>query len=106
MAKGRLSFLSITDKKSTLTAVVLVGNAFAWYYAIINLLGAFLANENTIFGSSEEILSIWIVHFLGIIFSALLGTGIRNKIGGRRNFLVLWMGLGVVASFALMLPWS
>ena len=104
MAKGRLSFLSITDKKSTLTAVVLVGNVFAWYYAIINLLGAFLANENTIFGSSEEILSIWIVHFLGIIFSALLGTGIRNKIGGRRNFLVLWMGLGVVASFALMLP--
>ncbi len=96
MAKEKFAFLPATDKKTTIGIVFLVSNAFAWYYVVINLLSDIL-KDNPLASW------VWLVHFCGIIFSALLGTYLAKKVGGRSRFLTLWMILGIISSLAVML---
>ena len=96
MAKEKFAFLPTTGKKTTLGIIFLVSNAFAWYYVVINFLSDIL--------KYNPLASwVWLVHFCGIIFSALLGTYLTEKVGGRSRFLTLWMILGIISSFAVML---
>jgi MFS family permease len=96
MAKEKFAFLPTTGKKTTLGIIFLVSNAFAWYYVVINFLSDIL-KDNPLASW------VWLVHFCGIIFSALLGTYLTKKVGGRSRFLTLWMILGIISSFAVML---
>ena len=83
-----------TDR-DTITNVVLVSNAFVWYY----LAARVLINIGIISALNQfTTLLMWALHFSGIIFSALVGASLVNRLGDRKRFLLFWMLLGVVSS--------
>jgi MFS family permease len=75
--------------RSTLVSIILVVNAFVWYYTVLVQLQAVITD-----------VLILAVHFAGLIFSALLGASLAKKIE-RAKLLVFWMSLGVASSLAL-----
>jgi MFS family permease len=90
--------ISELGTKKTLTSLIIVVNAFIWYYAILH----FLEEATKSFpGLSVSSITIWGFHFSGLILSALVGALTAKKIE-RNKFLIVWMTLGVISSFALM----
>jgi len=93
-ASGILKLFNAT----TLTNVVLVANAFIWYYSV--LIGLQNTLAKTSLYNPTSVFLIWGAHFSGLILSALLGSIISKKIE-RSKFLTLWMILGVFSSLLL-----
>lgn len=86
-------FQSIT--RSTLANIVLVVNAFVWYYFALD----FLRNTIKVISPDYSMtLLIWIMHFGGLIISALIGALIINRAKDRKRVLIAWMIFGVLAS--------
>ena len=84
--------------RPALADIVLVGNSFVWYYVVLVL---FLEKVVPIdLGLSQSII-IWGLHFGGLIFSAFLGALFRKKF--QKQFITLWMVLGVIASLGVIL---
>jgi MFS family permease len=75
--------------KSTLVSIILVVNAFVWYYTVLVQLQAVITD-----------VLIWGVHFTGLILSALIGASLAKKIE-RSKLLVFWMSLGITSSLVL-----
>ncbi|MCW4025691.1 MAG: hypothetical protein NWF01_11780 [Candidatus Bathyarchaeota archaeon] len=81
-------------------SVVLITNAFVWYYCISEFLKDIM---NTLTIDQYTSILIWSAHFGGIIGSAIIGALIIKKIKSRTNFLILWMVLGTISSVTSML---
>ena len=88
-------FQSIT--RSTVANIVLLVNAFVWYYFALD----FLRNAISIISIDyATTLLIWTLHFGGLIISALVGAFIINRVKDRKSIIVVWMVFGVIASLA------
>jgi MFS family permease len=91
---GILKLLNAT----TLTNVILVANAFIWYYSVLIAIQNTL--EKTAFQVPMASILIWGAHIFGLILSALMGALIAKRIE-RTRFLTLWMVLGVLSSLTM-----
>jgi MFS family permease len=88
------------NSKFAFASIVLMTNAFVWYFFVINIL------EGVISKMQIDLITtalIWSAHFGGIGFSAIIGAKFFGKTKNRFQYLVLWMVLGVIASFASLL---
>jgi hypothetical protein len=71
-------------------SIVLITNAFVWYYLAISLLKDIIPQATSTV--------IWTAHFGGIGFSAIAGALLLKKIKNRTNFLILWLIMGTISS--------
>jgi len=89
MLRRHLSGLSDLGSSKNVVSIILVGNAFSWYYAVLSALE--LTNPSIL---------VWVVHFSALILSALVGASLGRQLE-RSKFLILWMVVGVVSSTLL-----
>jgi MFS family permease len=89
MPKRFLSDLFGLGMKKNLVSIILICNAFVWYFSVLSSL------EST--GPSTLALS---VHFSALILSALAGVYLARQME-RSRFLILWMTLGIMTSLML-----
>ncbi|MEM3051470.1 MAG: MFS transporter [Candidatus Bathyarchaeia archaeon] len=82
------------ELKITLANITLVANTFVWYAIIL----AFLQNS---LSDSALLFWVWSLHFLGIIFSGLVGVFLGRKLDQTR-FLIIWLILGSMSSLTLI----
>ena len=89
---------SIFATKQGIVSVLLVTNAFVWYYGILyflqNIIGPI--SQDGVFLTPALI--AWSFHFAGIIVSALLGALLARGKTNRFNLILIWMFIGVVSS--------
>jgi MFS family permease len=84
---------------SSLVNIILVCNAFVWYFFAITILKGATAN----FQSNSTVLQIWIVHFSSIGISAIIGAALTSRLHNRVKFLIFWMILGILSSSVTIL---
>ena len=75
--------------------IVLVTNAFVWYYFVIEFLKTMVQTAQI---DQTTTLLIWVLHFAGIAFSALIGASLAKRVKDRSKFILFWMLLGVILS--------
>ena len=89
--------------RAILVSIVLVVSAFVWYatilFTLMDVIGT--VGQSTIFTQEVQIL-LWVIHFSGVVLSALLGSFLSRKIE-RTKFLTIWIILSVVSSLMLFL---
>jgi MFS family permease len=85
----RFSGLSDLGSKKNVVSIILVANAFVWYFSVLFSLESI--NPSTL---------VLVVHFLALILSALAGASFVKRVE-RSRFLILWMTLGIIASLML-----
>jgi MFS family permease len=83
--------------KIATTNVVLVTNAFVWYFYAFDMLTQSVEHVSLTY---MESLSVWSIHFGAAIISAFLGALISIRLKRRLHFLYGWMLLGFFSSFA------
>jgi MFS family permease len=81
--------------KAALSTIILVSNAFAWYFGTYYLIARYV---NEIGLGEVETIAIWGVNSAAAAVSALLMSRRRLRLVNRQEFLMLWMLLGAVAS--------
>lgn len=92
MLTRALSSLSANCNRKNLVSIILVSNAFVWYFCVISTLEDVLrSNPST---------SVWIVHFSALILSALVGASLGKR-WNYSKFLIVWMLIGAVSSLML-----
>ncbi len=91
MLRRSLGGLSDRGNKKNVVSIILVSNAFVWYYSVLSSLQSI---------SPPISMLVWVVHFSALILSALVGASFAKRIE-RPKFLVLWMTLGIAASLTL-----
>jgi MFS family permease len=97
MLKGLLSGL---NSRTALLSIILVSNAFVWYYCADDI----LVDMSTAFSADIFArLAIWITDFAVLIAAAFVGAHMSNKLQDKTRFLTIWMALGVVLPFASLL---
>lgn len=101
MLERQLTALTELKFRPILTDVLLVVNAFVWYYVVLSFFLQTIVPKISVAGSFS-IIMIWGLHFGGLIISAIAGTFISKKIE-HRNFIILWMILGILSSIAIIL---
>ncbi|MGA2682070.1 MAG: MFS transporter [Candidatus Bathyarchaeia archaeon] len=101
MLKKQLTALTELKFRSVITDVLLVVNAFVWYYVVFALFLQTIIPKISGAGFSSAIL-IWGLHFGGLIISAVAGTFVSKKIK-HRHLIILWMILGTLSSIAIVL---
>ena len=78
--------------------IILVANAFVWYYGVIfflqNIIGPISQNGVLLIPA----LFAWSLHFAGIIISALIGAILARGKMNRVHLILIWMLIGVVSS--------
>lgn len=89
MIKTRSYNLTGLTDRSILVAIILVVNAFVWYYSVLVLLQVTITS-----------VLVWSIHFFGLISSAFIGASLVKRIG-RSRLLALWMIFGTVSSMTL-----
>jgi len=94
MLKSSYGISELRSRK-TLTAVILVANAFIWYYVVFSFLQGRVSPV-----LSVSSVTIWGFHFSGLIISALVGTLIAKRIE-QDKLLIVWMTAGVISSLTL-----
>lgn len=79
--------------RSAIADAVLVGNAFVWYYIVlIILLQGIVPSQAAL---------IWVLHFGGLILSAIAGTFISKKVE-QRKLIIYWLLIGTLSSLAVI----
>jgi len=99
MLKKTSTSISELGTKKTLSSMVLVANAFIWYYVILHFLEGFVTKISPVVSVST--VSIWGLHFSGLILAALAGALAAKRVE-RNKLLVIWMAFGVISSLALL----
>ena len=99
MLKKKSDSISELGTKKTLTSIILVANAFIWYYVVLHFLEDLVTKISPSLSVSS--ITIWSLHFSGLIISALVGALTAKKIE-RNKLLIIWMTLGVISSIALL----
>jgi len=100
MLRRQLTAFTELKLRPVLTDVLLVANAFVWYYVVFSL----FLQETILKIPGADIFSaimIWGLHFGGLIISAVAGTFVSKKIE-HRQLIILWMALGTLSSLALV----
>lgn len=98
MYKG--AFKNVITARATVASIVLVTNAFVWYFSVFNILNDIASG---ITSDPSTTLLMWSVHIVGAIFSALAGGLLVKKRSKRNILLVSWMLLGVGTSLAALI---
>jgi len=97
----RKSFLSnVLFKKEFLAVLILIVNAFSWYFPLYAL---FTSTVNGLPIEYTSLLAIIGIHFVTVIGSAIISIVLVIKLVSRDTLLSLWMLIGIVASI-LMIP--
>jgi MFS family permease len=86
--------------KKVLLNLFLIANSFIWYLFSLQILEKFVTASDF---SSFETNILWISHFSTLIVAAILGAFLTKRLGGRRQFLIIWLILGTVAPFTAFL---
>lgn len=90
MLRKHFSGLSDLGKRKNLVSIILIGNAFVWYYAVLYLMQQFVGN-----------VYLWApAHFSALIASAFAGAAYAKRVE-RSKFLTLWMLAGIASSLLL-----
>lgn len=84
----------IREARFGLANIVLISNAFIWYYLAFYILKELI---------KETFLLGWAIHFFGAIFSAILGAMVSEKIHKKTTFLAFWMIIGIISSLILII---
>jgi MFS family permease len=83
--------------RHALISIFLLTNALVWYsYAIVVL-------QESISGLDLDFLPnilLWGVHFAALILSAIFGAFLTKRLGGRTQFLAIWIFVGIISSMA------
>jgi MFS family permease len=83
--------------KTAFTSIMLVANPLVWYYVLL----IFMQQSVTkIPLNGTQSIFVYFIHFIGLVFSALVGATLTKKID-RTKFLTLWMTLNVILSATL-----
>ncbi len=88
-----------TSPKTAVASIVLLANAFVWYFYATRFLTDSL-NSASFAGSS--VLAVWGANILGTAVSAFLGVFIINRFKKRVAFLKGWLLAGVFFSLTLL----
>ena len=86
--------------KTAFLSVVLVSNAFVWYYYVGDVLREISKNGGFNYYANFQ---VWAVHFIVLIISALAGAFLTGKLRSRDRFMSIWMLLGIASPFALFI---
>jgi MFS family permease len=86
--------IGINPKLATVN-VILLANAFIWYFLAFNILREFI---DTLHIADPEILIIFGINFAGIAVSGVLGSILIDKLKKRAPFLYLWTFAGIFFS--------
>jgi len=95
MLKKALSNKLATIGKDAAINIVLVANAFIWYFYAFR----YLFNSVTAI-TDFDVLIIYGIHFLGVAVSAILSASFVGRLKQRRTFLRYWMVAGIILSLA------
>lgn len=87
-------------EKNFLGVLVIVVNAFSWYFPLYVFFISFL--EKSQVGFSIFLISLGL-HYMGVISFALIGTIVVKKLQSRTTFLCLWILIGVIFSAMILL---
>ena len=99
MPMQKCAFKTVITTRAAIASIVLVTNAFVWYFYAVNILKDMASNVTS---DPSTLLLMWSIHIVGAIFSALIAGLIIKKRGRQKIFYVSWMLLGVAASFAAL----
>ncbi len=103
VVQERKSYLEIVKSafmsKDTFPTFILIANVFSWYFPLY----IFLRNILTTTMSYENLLMIFGIHYLAVLFSAVAGIALFRKFLSRNRLLSLWMLLGACFSFFMIL---
>jgi MFS family permease len=87
--------------KTALLSIILVSNAFVWYYYVGDVLREISKNGDFNYSANFQ---VWTVHFTVLIVSALAGAFLTGKLSSSRDrFMSIWMLLGIASPFALLI---
>jgi len=89
-------FTDFRNAKYVVISIVLVTNAFVWYYFAIDLLKSIVGSMQI---SQSLTVLIWVLHFGGIAVSALIGASIVKRNKDRSSFMLFWLVFGTIVSF-------
>ena len=81
-------------------SIVLVTNAFVWYFFVLEILENI---SNTLEINGFASILVWIAHFASLAFSAVFGASLSRRFTDRMSFLLLWMILGTATSIVSVL---
>jgi len=87
-----------TSRKVAVINIILVANAFIWYFYAVNFLKDVIGKMG--FADFEAL--ILGINFLGISAAAILGASLSYRFKRRMSFLLYWMLAGVILSLAPM----
>jgi MFS family permease len=88
------------NQRTAFTGLILVANAFVWYFYAANILEQIIVK---IAADPFTNFLLWSIHFAGIALSALIGAIMSSKMRGRTFFLVSWIMFGAIVSLAPIL---
>jgi MFS family permease len=81
--------------RSQLAPIVLVANAFIWYFYAFNMIREHIDSSGL---SNSDSIIIWGTNFIAIALSAIIGAKLIEKSVGRLRFLMAWTAVGVAIS--------
>jgi len=82
-------------QREFLSVLIVVVNAFSWYFPLYLLFQSVLENFQM---DSTLLLMAFGVQFAAAICSAIIGTTLVKKFSSRDTFLAVWMLIGIIAS--------
>lgn len=100
MLRALLSGKSGITSKTAFLSIILVSNAFVWYYCADDILIEMSTKTALDYFAN---LQMWATTFSALIVSAFIGASLTNKLGSRTRFLSIWMLLGTVLPFTSLL---
>jgi MFS family permease len=83
--------------RTAFTNVMLVANPLVWYYVLLTFMQQSVTKIPL---NDTQSIFVYCIHFIGLVFSALVGATLTKKID-RTKFLKLWIILGVILSASL-----
>jgi MFS family permease len=91
----KTAITSALFKREFFSVLIVVVNAFSWYFPLYLLFQSVLENFQT---DSTLLLTAFGVQFAAAIGFAIIGTALVKKFSSRDTFLAVWMLIGIIAS--------
>jgi MFS family permease len=90
LLSGKLGFTS----RTAFLSIILVSNAFVWYYYAGDILRE-IATKTELNDLAN--IQMWATHFGALILSAFVGASITDRLISRTRFLSIWMLFGILS---------
>ena len=91
----KTAITSALFQREFLSVLIVVVNAFSWYFPLYLLFQSVLENFQT---DSTLLLTAFGVQLVAAIGFAIIGTTLVKKFSSRDTFLAVWMLIGIIAS--------